>query len=123
MKPGLRGCLFITFIFGASLIFVGCTAAYHVRTVNSPEWKYAAICYIRGGLGCYIHEDEKLIKVSIYALKPDAKESSEREMREAAADGIWRSSPNGSKIKALLFENRYWVKGSAIAWEPDWGPQ
>lgn len=123
MAQGPRSCFFV-FAVAISVTLVGCAAAYNARTVDSPNWKYAANVYIRGALGrSYVRETEKLVRVSIYALKPDAKESSAREMREAAASGTWRSKPNDSVTDTLLFEKQYWVKGSAIEWEPVWGSQ
>jgi hypothetical protein len=122
MITSLRNCLFVVFILGVSLALGGCTAAYNVRTVESPASRYAAECYVRGGFGrSYISENEKLIKISIYKLKPDAKESEEKEIREAAAAGIWKSHPSVTGTNTLLFEKRYRVKGSDVEWEAVWG--
>jgi hypothetical protein len=124
MAQGFKSYLSTAFTVGFSLALVGCTAAYNARTVDSPDWKYAANCYIRGSFGhSYVREDHKLIVVSIYALKPGAKESEEKEMREAAASSGWMSNPTDSGTNTLLFEKQYRVKGSNIDWKSVWGSQ
>ena len=123
-KEGFRNCFFITFTVVVCVIFTGCGAAYNARTVESPDWKYAANCYIRGGFGhSYVHDDKKLVRVSIYALKANSKEIEEKEKREAANSTTWMSKPGDSGTNKLLFEKQYWVKGSALDWNSNWGSQ
>jgi hypothetical protein len=116
-----RGLLAVTVTL--LLASIGCTAAYNVRTVESPDWKYAASCYVRGAFGrSYVAETKKSVVVQIYALEPHAKELVEKELKEARAAAVWRSNPGAPPINRRLFESKYSLKASSLEWNAVWGP-
>jgi hypothetical protein len=61
--------------------------------------------------------------VSIYELKPGAKDFEEKEKQKAVASGVWVSDPSGDQRSRLLFEKQYWVNGSGLEWNSDWTSQ
>ncbi len=106
----------------------GCTAAYNTRTVNSPDWKFGATCYVRGAVGrSYLADTKKRIVVSVFALSPDAKDRNEKEKREALTKGVWTGPENPGAIvtatNKLLFRKEYWLRGSDLEWSSSWGPE
>jgi hypothetical protein len=124
--PGIKRCSLLTAAAVICSSLIGCTAAYNVRTVNSPDWKCAATCYIRGSFGrSYLADTKKKIVISIFAVSPDAKERSEKEAKEASAAGVGRGDHNPGAIitatNTLLFRKEYWVKGSDLNWSSLWG--
>ena len=114
-------------LLAISSLLCGCSAAYNIQTVNSPEWNHAVTCYVRGSLGrSYLAETKKKVVVSIVALPSGTKERSEREIKEASAAGGWSSDHNPGAIAVptdtLLFRKEYRIRGSDIEWTSAWGP-
>lgn len=124
----MRKLCLLAAIVTACWSMAGCTAAYNARTVNSPDWRFAATCYVRGAMGrSYLADTKKRIVVSIFALPPGAKERSEREIKEAQARGAWTGPDNpGAVVTAtnrLLFRKEYWLRSSDLEWNSSWGAQ
>lgn len=127
-SAGAKRCGLPSVFVAVCWFLSGCTAAYNARTVNSPDWKYAARCRIRGSFGrSYLADTRKKIVVSIFELSPNANERSKSEEREASQAGVWRGSHNPGAIvmetNKLLFQKEYWVKGSDLNWNSEWGRQ
>src|SRR5262249_52603204 len=121
----LRRCGLLVVAITVSTTLTGCMAAYDRRTVDSPDWKYSATCYVRGAFGrSYIAETKKTIEISIYALAPNTKERVEKEKKEAVAAGVWRSDHNpGASVlpsNKLLFRKTYQMKASDLEWSSVW---
>lgn len=116
------GMLSITLV--ALVAELGCAAGYNAHTDDSPDSKFAARCYLRGGFGRnYYAETKKVLVVSIFALDPASKAFAEKEKREAAAAGRWESHPGIGPTNTLVFEKKYSLKGSAVEWNSVWGPK
>src|SRR5882762_4185601 len=91
---GIKQWSLLALTVALSFASVGCTATYNTRTVESPDWKYAVTCYIRGSFGrSYVAETKKRIVIGIYSLAPNAKLLREKEIQEALAARVWRSNP------------------------------
>ena len=123
---GLKGFGLLPILVAICCLLNGCSAAYNARTVNSPDWKYGATCYIRGSLGrSYLADTKKKVVVTIFALSPDAKARSENEEKAASAAGGWSGDHNPGAIviptNALVFRKEYRIKSSDLNWSSTWG--
>src|SRR2546425_11741837 len=95
---GVKRCVLLATLAAVCWLLSGCTAANNAGTVHSPDWKYAATCYIRGSYGrSYLADTQKKIVISIFSLSPDAQERSEREKKEASTAG-WSGQHNPGAI-------------------------
>src|ERR1700722_878637 len=109
------------------LPLVGCTYGYYEHTQHSPDWKYAATCYLQGAKGRSLGANtKKMLVVSINSLAPDVQERIKREEKwlEAQTNGfnVTDHMPGAlvTSNDPLLFRKTYWVKGSDVEWAVEW---